>query len=92
VREVTAVDPDGYRLAISLPLYVGLGFDRVSKQASEPQTRTAGNPAKIKMGKRMDQYSAFAEKILARTGDHPFPEELQKGRRDFNRPARILPA
>ncbi len=29
VREVTVIDPDGYRLVFSVPIDIGLGFDQV---------------------------------------------------------------
>ena len=35
VREMTILDPDGYRLVFTTPLNVGLGFDEVIKRASE---------------------------------------------------------
>jgi catechol 2,3-dioxygenase-like lactoylglutathione lyase family enzyme len=33
VREVTVLDPDGYRLIFSVPINVGLGFDQVNERA-----------------------------------------------------------
>ena len=35
VREMTILDPDGYRLVFTTPLNIGLGFDDVVKRASE---------------------------------------------------------
>lgn len=35
VREMTILDPDGYRLIFTAPLNIGLGFDEVVKRASE---------------------------------------------------------
>lgn len=35
VREVTIVDPDGYKLVFSSPLNINLSFDQVIKQASD---------------------------------------------------------
>ncbi len=35
VREMTILDPDGYRLVFTTPLNIGLGFDEVVKRASE---------------------------------------------------------
>ena len=35
VREVTVLDPDGYRLIFTMPLNVNLGFDQVIEQASK---------------------------------------------------------
>ena len=29
VREVTVLDPDGYRLVFTVPVNIGLGFDKV---------------------------------------------------------------
>ncbi len=34
VRELTILDPDGYRLVFTAPLNIGLGFDEVVKRAS----------------------------------------------------------
>ncbi len=33
VREVTIIDPDGYRLVFTVPINIGLGFDRVIERA-----------------------------------------------------------
>ena len=35
VREMTILDPDGYRLVFTAPLNIGLGFDEVINRASE---------------------------------------------------------
>jgi catechol 2,3-dioxygenase-like lactoylglutathione lyase family enzyme len=35
VRELTILDPDGYRLVFTTPLNIGLGFDEVVRRASE---------------------------------------------------------
>jgi catechol 2,3-dioxygenase-like lactoylglutathione lyase family enzyme len=35
VREMTILDPDGYRLVFTAPLNIGLGFDEVVNRASE---------------------------------------------------------
>lgn len=35
VRELTILDPDGYRLVFTTPLNTGLGFDEVIKRATE---------------------------------------------------------
>ena len=35
VREMTVLDPDGYRLVFTAPLNIGLGFDEVVKRVSE---------------------------------------------------------
>ena len=35
VREMTILDPDGYRLVFTAPLNIGLGFDEVVNHASE---------------------------------------------------------
>src|SRR5688572_12287734 len=34
VREVTVIDPDGYKLIFTVPLNVNLGFDKMLEQAS----------------------------------------------------------
>ena len=34
VREVTVIDPDGYRLIFTVPLDINLGFDEVAKRAA----------------------------------------------------------
>jgi len=34
VREVTVIDPDGYKLVFTVPLNINLGFDKVLEQAS----------------------------------------------------------
>jgi catechol 2,3-dioxygenase-like lactoylglutathione lyase family enzyme len=34
VREVTVLDPDGYKLVFTVPLNLNLGFDKVLEQAS----------------------------------------------------------
>ena len=34
VREVTVIDPDGYKLIFTVPLNVNLGFDQMLEQAS----------------------------------------------------------
>jgi uncharacterized glyoxalase superfamily protein PhnB len=33
VREVTVIDPDGYRLVFTVPVNIGLGFDKVIERA-----------------------------------------------------------
>ncbi len=33
VREVTVLDPDGYRLVFTVPINIGLGFDKVIERA-----------------------------------------------------------
>jgi catechol 2,3-dioxygenase-like lactoylglutathione lyase family enzyme len=33
VREVTVIDPDGYRLIFTVPVNIGLGFDKVIERA-----------------------------------------------------------
>ena len=40
VREVTVMDPDGYKLVFTVPLNINLGFDKVIEQASGGR----GNP------------------------------------------------
>ena len=39
VREVTVLDPDGYKLIFTVPLNINLGFDQVLKQASQDKSR-----------------------------------------------------
>jgi catechol 2,3-dioxygenase-like lactoylglutathione lyase family enzyme len=38
VREVTVLDPDGYRLIFTMPLNVNLAFDQVIQRASDGNT------------------------------------------------------
>jgi uncharacterized glyoxalase superfamily protein PhnB len=35
VREVTVIDPDGYKLIFTVPLNINLGFDQMLEQASK---------------------------------------------------------
>ena len=35
VRELTILDPDGYRLVFTAPLDIGLGFDKVIERAQK---------------------------------------------------------
>jgi catechol 2,3-dioxygenase-like lactoylglutathione lyase family enzyme len=37
VREVTVTDPDGYRLIFTVPIDIGLGFDKVIERATAPE-------------------------------------------------------
>lgn len=39
VREVTVVDPDGYRLVFTVPLNINLGFDKVIERAAKGVSR-----------------------------------------------------
>ena len=34
VREVTVLDPDGYKLVFTVPININLGFDKVIERAS----------------------------------------------------------
>jgi uncharacterized glyoxalase superfamily protein PhnB len=38
VREVTVIDPDGYRLVFTVPVNIGLGFDKVIQRAINGKT------------------------------------------------------
>jgi uncharacterized glyoxalase superfamily protein PhnB len=38
VREVTVLDPDGYRLVFTVPLNINLGFDQMLEQVSKDKT------------------------------------------------------
>ena len=38
VREVTVLDPDGYKLVFTVPLHVNLAFDRMLEQVSNDKT------------------------------------------------------
>ena len=35
VREVTVIDPDGYKLVFTVPLNINLGFDKVLEQVGK---------------------------------------------------------
>ncbi len=35
VREVTVIDPDGYRLVFTVPINIGLGFDKLVQRINE---------------------------------------------------------
>jgi catechol 2,3-dioxygenase-like lactoylglutathione lyase family enzyme len=37
VREVMVTDPDGYRLVFTVPIDIGLGFDKVIERAKAPE-------------------------------------------------------
>jgi catechol 2,3-dioxygenase-like lactoylglutathione lyase family enzyme len=38
VREVTVIDPDGYKLVFTVPVNIGLGFDKVIEMAINNKT------------------------------------------------------